>query len=93
MKSMRVVSKSTVDLHLSDNVFEMFLFLGSLNIVLGDDFVELVTAADIDKDAIIICHCARGRRAESAREALISAGYQNVINGENAQRINEAFSG
>jgi rhodanese-related sulfurtransferase len=67
--------------------------LGSLNIALGADFVELVSAAEVDKDAVIITHCAHGRRAESAREALIAAGYQRVINGENAHRINEAFSG
>lgn len=69
-----------------------FQCLGSINIPLSENFVENVSN-EIDKDAIIICHCARGRRAENARAALIAAGYQNVLNGENAQRINEAFFG
>ena len=48
---------------------------------------------EVGKDKIIVCHCARGRRAEHARAALIAAGFQQVINGENAQRINEAYFG
>ncbi len=66
-------------------------FLGSLNIVLGPDFVAQVEA-QIDKEAVIICHCQRGMRAENAKRALIEAGYTRVLNGENAQRINEAFA-
>lgn len=68
------------------------LFLGALNIELADNFVECVMS-EVGKDKIIVCHCARGRRAESARAALIAAGFQQVINGENAHRINEAYFG
>jgi rhodanese-related sulfurtransferase len=66
--------------------------VGSVNIELGDNFVECVMT-EVGKDKIIVCHCARGRRAEHARAALIAAGFQQVINGENAQRINEAYFG
>jgi rhodanese-related sulfurtransferase len=70
----------------------ILLYLGALNVELADNFVECVMS-EVGKDKIIICHCARGRRAESARAALIAAGFQQVINGENAQRINEAYFG
>lgn len=34
-----------------------------------------------DKHAAIIVHCARGARAEAARQFLVAQGYTNVLNG------------
>ncbi len=51
---------------------------GSVNIPLGDDFVRAVEAK-FAKDAKIIVGCKAGGRSLRAANALIAAGFTNVL--------------
>lgn len=51
---------------------------GSINIPLGDDFVRAVEAR-FAKDAKIVVGCKAGGRSLRAANALIAAGFTNVL--------------
>ncbi|HVH45694.1 MAG TPA: rhodanese-like domain-containing protein [Labilithrix sp.] len=51
---------------------------GSINIPLGDDFVQ-ATLAKFQKDARIVVGCKAGGRSLRAANALVAAGFTNVL--------------
>jgi rhodanese-related sulfurtransferase len=51
---------------------------GSVNVPLGDDFVRAM-AAKFAKDARIVVGCKAGGRSLRAANALIAAGFTNIV--------------
>jgi rhodanese-related sulfurtransferase len=51
---------------------------GSINLPLGDDFVQAVSAK-FGKDARIVVGCKAGGRSLRAATALVAAGFTNVF--------------
>lgn len=47
---------------------------------LAERFAEVEQLAKGDKEKPIVVYCASGRRATSAKEMLVRAGYKNVMN-------------
>ena len=54
---------------------------------LNPRFVEMVRAAGVPRDALLLCICRSGQRSAQAAEALTAAGFENCYN------IAEGFEG
>jgi phage shock protein E len=54
--------------------------LPGANLIPFDAIETQILALDVDKDTPLYLYCARGQRAEAARQALLRQGYTRVTN-------------